>query len=277
MSAGDYLLAIDAGTGSGRAVVFDRDGNQRGSCQREWWHKEDLRFPGSMDFDVDGNWQLICDCIAGALSEAKISGDDIAAVSATSMREAIVAFDKDGREIWACANVDGRAVNQVRQLKDEYPGVEEDFYKQTGQTFALGALPRLLWLRQQMPDIYDRIDRIAMLSDWVVARLSGVIASDPSNAGTTGIFGLRERNWLPDAMRAVGLRDDLFPPAHETGTPVGHVTPKAASETGLSTKTTVVVGGGDCQLGAGGDRDWRLRGSGGHVLAADCECRFQSD
>ncbi|WP_430470927.1 autoinducer-2 kinase [Thalassospira lucentensis] len=252
MSAGDYLLAIDAGTGSGRAVVFDQDGNQRGSCQREWWHKEDPRFPGSMDFDVDGNWQLICDCIAGALSEAKISGDDIAAVSATSMREAIVAFDEDGQEIWACANVDGRAVNQVRQLKDEFPGVEEDLYKQTGQTFALGAVPRLLWLRQQMPDIYDRIDRVAMLSDWVVARLSGVIASDPSNAGTTGIFGLRERNWLPDAMRAVGLRDDIFPPAHETGTAVGHVTAKAAFETGLSTKTTVVVGGGDCQLGTAG-------------------------
>ena len=55
MSAGNYLLAIDAGTGSGRAVVFDRDGHQLGACQREWWHKEDPRFPGSMDFDVDGN------------------------------------------------------------------------------------------------------------------------------------------------------------------------------------------------------------------------------
>lgn len=252
MSAGNYLLAIDAGTGSGRAVVFDREGHQLGACQREWWHKEDPRFPGSMDFDVDGNWKLICDCIAGALREAGVSGDDIAAVSATSMREAIVAFDADGQEIWACANVDGRAVDQVRALKESFPGVEEDLYGKTGQTFALGALPRLLWIRQQMPDIYEKIDRIAMLSDWVVARLSGVIASDPSNAGTTGIFGLRERNWLPEAMRAVGLRDDIFPQACETGTAVGPVTAKAAEETGLSTRTAVVVGGGDCQLGTAG-------------------------
>ena len=252
MAGGDYLLAIDAGTGSGRAVVFDRDGKQLGTSQREWWHKTDPRFPGSMDFDVEGNWKLICDCIAGALAQAGVTGSDIAAVSATSMREAIVAFDREGREIWACANVDGRAVQQVRELKDAFPGVEEKLYRQTGQTFALGALPRLLWIRQEMPEIYEKIDKIAMLSDWVVARLSGVITSDPSNAGTTGIFGLKERNWLPDAMTAVGLRNDIFPKACETGTPVGKVTAKAAIETGLSTETVVVVGGGDCQLGTAG-------------------------
>ena len=252
MATCDYLLAIDAGTGSGRAVVFDRDGQQLGATQREWWHKTDPRYPGSMDFDVEGNWALLCDCIKGALDQAGITGADIAAVSATSMREAFVAFDRNGTEIWACANVDGRAVDQVRQLKADYPGVEQDLYRKTGQTFALGALPRVLWLKQQMPDIYDRIDKICMLSDWVVARLSGVIVSDPSNAGTTGIFGLRERDWLPSAMSRLGLRDDIFPKSCETGTAVGTVTPKASAETGLSGDVVVVVGGGDCQMGTVG-------------------------
>ncbi|WP_339776225.1 autoinducer-2 kinase [uncultured Thalassospira sp.] len=252
MATCDYLLAIDAGTGSGRAVVFDRDGQQLGATQREWWHKTDPRYPGSMDFDVEGNWALLCDCIKGALDQAGITGADIAAVSATSMREAFVAFDRNGTEIWACANVDGRAVDQVRQLKADYPDVEKDLYRRTGQTFALGALPRLLWLKQQMPDIYDRIDKICMLSDWVVARLSGVIVSDPSNAGTTGIFGLRERDWLPSAMSRLGLRDDIFPKSCETGTAVGTVTPKASAETGLSGDVVVVVGGGDCQMGTVG-------------------------
>jgi autoinducer 2 (AI-2) kinase len=252
MATGDYLLAIDAGTGSGRAVVFDRDGQQLGATQREWWHKTDPRYPGSMDFDVEGNWALLCDCIKGALDQAGITGADIAAVSATSMREAFVAFDRNGIEIWACANVDGRAVDQVRQLKADYPGVEQDLYRKTGQTFALGALPRVLWLKQQMPDTYDRIDKICMLSDWVVARLSGVIVSDPSNAGTTGIFGLRERDWLPSAMSRLGLRDDIFPKSCETGTAIGTVTPKASAETGLSGDVVVVVGGGDCQMGTVG-------------------------
>lgn len=245
-----YLLAVDAGTGSGRAVIFDESGNQIASAQHEWWHKTDPRFPGSMDFDVEGNWSLLSRAIRQAISEAGIARSDIRAVSATSMREAFVAYDRDGREIWACANVDSRAVSEVRDLKRDYPGLEHDLYAETGQTFALGALPRLLWLKRNLPDVYDNIDRISMLSDWVLARLSGVIASDPSNAGTTGLYSLSKRDWVPEAMAKTGMRGDIFPESVEPGTVIGRVTDRAAEETGLAPGTSVVMGGGDCQSGA---------------------------
>ena len=54
--AEQYLMAIDAGTGSVRAVLFDPDGNQIGCVQKEWEHREDPRYPGSMDFDWVHNW-----------------------------------------------------------------------------------------------------------------------------------------------------------------------------------------------------------------------------
>ena len=50
-----YLMAIDIGTGSGRAVIFDATGKQIAAAQQEWWHQEDPRYPGSMDFDIEGN------------------------------------------------------------------------------------------------------------------------------------------------------------------------------------------------------------------------------
>ena len=245
-----YLLAVDAGTGSGRAVIFDASGNQIASAQQEWWHKSDPRFPGSMDFDVEGNWALLSQAIGAAIARAGISAGDIRAVSATSMREAIVAYDRDGREIWACANVDSRANAEVADLKRTLPDLERDLYRQTGQTFALGALPRLLWLQHHLPDVYARIGRISMLSDWVLARLSGVIASDPSNAGTTGLHSLSTRDWLPEAATRAGLRGDIFPTTVEPGTPIGTVTARAAAETGLVAGTPVVMGGGDCQIGS---------------------------
>jgi autoinducer 2 (AI-2) kinase len=247
-----YLLAVDAGTGSGRAVIFDDRGNQIASAQHEWWHKTDRRFEGSMDFDVEGNWSLLSRAIRKAMADAGIKASDIAAVSATSMREAIVVYDRDGREIWACANVDSRANSEVRDLKRDFPELERELYAQSGQTFALGALPRLLWLKRNLPDVYDRVHRISMLSDWVLARLSGVIASDPSNAGTTGLYSLAARDWLPDAMAKAGMRDDIFPPSAEPGTVIGRVTAKASEETGLLAGTPVVMGGGDCQIGTAG-------------------------
>lgn len=67
--AAPYLLAIDAGTGSIRAVLFDTEGNQISCVQREWTHREDPRWPGSMDFDWTHNWELASECIRGVLSE----------------------------------------------------------------------------------------------------------------------------------------------------------------------------------------------------------------
>ncbi|MFI5407721.1 autoinducer-2 kinase [Kaistia sp. UC242_56] len=250
--AGTYLLAVDAGTGSGRAVVFDAAGNQIAAAQHEWWHKPDPRFEGSMDFDVEGNWAHLARAIRQAIASAGISAADIAAVSATSMREALVVYDSEGREIWACANVDSRSNSEVRELKLAFPELEGRLYQHSGQTFALGALPRLLWLKRNLPDVYDRMHRISMLSDWVLARLSGVLVSEPSNAGTTGLLDLRARNWMPEAMRWAGMRDDIFPETVESGTVIGHVTAAAAEATGLQAGTKVVAGGGDCQIGTAG-------------------------
>ncbi|MFT4930035.1 MAG: autoinducer 2 (AI-2) kinase [Phenylobacterium sp.] len=91
-----------------------------------------------------------------------------------------------------------------------------------------------------------------MISDWVLAKLSNVIATDPSNGGTTGIFDLEKRDWLPEMAQKVGIKDDIFPPVLEPGTVMGQVCAATAALCGLSTDTKVVMGGGDVQLGAAG-------------------------
>lgn len=98
--ANRYLMAVDAGTGSVRAVLFNEDGAQVSCVQREWTHGEDPRYPGSMDFDWVHNWELASACIRGAIAEAGVDAADIAAVSTTCMREGIVLYDEAGREIW---------------------------------------------------------------------------------------------------------------------------------------------------------------------------------
>jgi autoinducer 2 (AI-2) kinase len=102
--SGEYLMALDAGTGSIRAVIFDTQGIQIGCSQREWKHREDPRYPGSMDFDWKTNWALTCACIRGVLEDTGIRSSQIAALSSTCMREGIVLYDGAGQEIWACAN-----------------------------------------------------------------------------------------------------------------------------------------------------------------------------
>jgi autoinducer 2 (AI-2) kinase len=247
-----YLLAIDAGTGSIRAVIFDTLGNQISVSQAEWTHLEEEGVPNSMSFDYVKNWELTCSCIKESIAQANIDAKDILALSATSMREGIVLYDSEGKELWAVANVDARASDEVKFLKENFKGIEEKFYKESGQTFALGALPRLLWLKNKHPKTYEKVAYISMIGDWILAKISDVIASDPSNGGTTGIFSLLQRKWMSDMAKEVGLKDSIFPAVLEVGTAMGTVTQKASEETGLSTSTKVVMGGGDVQLGSAG-------------------------
>ena len=247
-----YLMATDAGTGSIRAIIFNTLGEQITVAQKEWIHLEVEGVANSMTFDTKTNWSLVVWCIKKVLKNANLKGSDIVALSATSMREGIVIYDKDGKELWAVANVDARADAEVRYLKENYKGIEEEFYKISGQTFALGALPRLLWLKNNKPELYEKVETISMIGDWVLAKLSGVIATDPSNGGTTGIYSLKNRDWDASMADKVGLKADIFPPSLETGTVMGTVTDEASALTGLSTLTKVVMGGGDVQLGSAG-------------------------
>jgi autoinducer-2 kinase len=251
MSQG-YLLAVDAGTGSGRAVLFNTKGEQVAVTQEEWHHKSEPNFPGSMTFDADYNWQLLAKTIQQVLHTAKIDPAHILAVSATSMREGIVLYDAQGNELWACANVDARAAHEVRELSQEHPDLEQRAYQLSGQTFALGALPRLLWVKRNLPEVYEKTRVVTMISDWVLAKLCGELATDPSNGGTTGIFDNAKRTWASELAQPLGLKDDVFPKVLEPGTVLGKVHAKAAHETGLAEGTPVVMGGGDAQLGCVG-------------------------
>ncbi len=247
-----YLMAIDAGTGSVRAVLFDTKGDQIAVAQEEWTHLEEDGVENSMSFDYKQNWTLVCDCVKNVIKESNVDAEDILGLSATSMREGIVLYDKSGEELWAVANVDARADREVKQLKENFKGIEEEFYMESGQTFALGALPRIMWLKNNRPDVYEKVAKVSMIGDWILAKLSGIIATDPSNAGTTGVFSLQKRNWVSEMALKVGLKDNIFPPCLEVGTTIGNVTDAAASQTGLSTNTRVVMGGGDVQLGSAG-------------------------
>lgn len=244
-----YLMAVDAGTGSVRAVIFDLSGNQVGCVQEEWTHLEDPRWPGSMDFDWTKNWALASGCVRGVLKETGIDPADIAAVSTTCMREGILLYDGDGNEIWACANVDARSDAQVGQLKALDPELEKEVYLKSGQTYALGALPRLLWVKDNMPEVYAKTAALGMFNDWLIYKLTDKLAVEPSNGSTTGIMDLQSRDWLPEIAQKCGLRPDIFPPVVECSTNYATVSAKGAADTGLLEGTPVVVGGGDCQLG----------------------------
>ena len=247
-----YLMAIDAGTGSVRSVIFDESFNQIAVAQREWTHPEDPRYEGAIDFDVNHNKALVFDTIHEVLETSGVSGDSIAAISTTSMREAFVLYDENGKEIWAVSNVDARASKEVFMLKEIAEGIEDDLYTLSGQTFALGAIPRLLWVKNNLPDVYEQTHAMTMLNDWIVYLLTGTLSLEPSNGSTTGMLNTNTRNWDHEIIKRCGLKPSMYPKVYESGTAIGPISQDFATKTGINPTCMVVVGGGDVQMGCVG-------------------------
>lgn len=246
---GQYFLAIDAGTGSVRCVLFDSSGAEIRTASREWVHLPEDGVPGSMVFQVDRNFDLILEVVREVVALSNVPKREIVAISATSMREGFALLDAGGREIWACANVDARANDEVASLQSN-PDTERYLYERSGQTFALAAQPRLLWLARHQPETLNRATKIVMLSEWVLLRLAGVVVMEPTNGSTSGLLALRTRKEDQSLLAACSLPSGLVPDVVEPGTALGRILPSVADATGLDPATIVVAGGGDTQLAA---------------------------
>ena len=245
----DYYMAIDAGTGSIRTLIFDESFHQIAVAQREWFHKEDPRFQGAIDFDTQENYTLMLETILESIQTSGINPHHIRSISTTSMREAFVLYDASGKEIWAVSNVDARANQEVLALKASSNDLELSVYKITGQTFALGAIPRLLWVKKNLPETFNRIAAFTMLNDWLAYKLSSKFSVEVSNGSTSGLINIHTRQWDKDLIKHFGFNPEIFPQVYESGSPLGKVTSEMAALTGLSEDCLVVVGGGDVQMG----------------------------
>jgi len=244
---GEFLLTLDAGTGSGRCVLFTLDGRQVAVAQQEWVPKALPEYPGSQDFDTEEAWGILSRCVREAIAQAGISGRDVVGVTATSMREGMVLYDADRRVIWACPNLDARAVGEAEEMIRR--GLAQRIYDVGGDWVNIISPPRFWWIRRHLPRVYERIATMGMLSDWVLFRLSGALVTDPSVGSSSGLFDLSQRTWSEALIGALDLPRGIYPPVFESGTVVGEVTPAAAAETGLAPGTPVVTSGADTQCG----------------------------
>ncbi len=242
----EYIVTLDAGTGSGRCIIFDTEGNQLGVSQEEWYPKTIPEYPGSQVFDTTEAWQILINCIKEAMQKVSAKAEEIIGVTVTSMREGFVLYDKDGNEIWACPNADSRAHEEVKELVAK--GLGEKIYRTGGDWFGMAAPPRFLWIKRHQPEIYEKIARMTMLSDWVLYRLTGEFVTDPSVGSSCDLFDLSRRTWSEETIETFDLPRGIYPPVYESGTIIGEVTEKAARETGLKKGTPVITSGADTQL-----------------------------
>ncbi len=237
-----YLLGLDAGSGSVRALLVDVESGRTTVAVRRWEHSPAPDGWG-YDFDTDRNWGLLAEAVREALGRSGAAPTEVAGIAAASMRHSLVLV-REGKVLFAVPNRDARAAAEGMEMAAR----EGDaLAARTGRwPSPIFTAPRLAWLAARHPEWLEGAVALS-LSDWVAFRLCGVLATDFSQAGESMLLDVARREWMTDWLAERGLSPALLPPLRPSGQYLGPLTEPAAADLGLPSGIPVAVGGADTQ------------------------------
>ncbi|OWW13937.1 hypothetical protein BUE65_21905, partial [Klebsiella variicola] len=149
--------------------------------------RSDAPGPATGAFAPTTNGHLARPSPGQPLDPPRLPAAAIQSVACCSMREGIVLYDRDGEAIWACANVDARASRAVAELKEIHDyRFESEVYEVSGQTMALSAMPRLLWLAHHRPAPSRTPPPLTTVRDWPAPKPRRRLAVAPDNGRPPG-------------------------------------------------------------------------------------------
>jgi len=246
------LMGFDLGTTGAKALLIDRDGKVISRAFEEY--PLHVPKPGWSEQEADDWWKASVQAIKGAIAGAKVDPAEIAGIGLTGQMHGLVALDESGKVLrrpilWN----DQRTAEQCRWITERLGGESQAIGLTSNPVLSGFTAPKLIWVRQNEPDIYSRIRRVLLPKDYVRFKLTGTYASEVSDASGTSLFDVRKRTWSERVTELLDIPFEMLPDVTESTTVSGEVNREAATETGLELGTPAVGGAGDQAAGAVGN------------------------
>ena len=240
-----YLLGIDLGSTTIKAVAYDLAGNIAASHSVPTETKYlDSDHPTWAFWDPEIVWNSTISAIKSVIDQIGIS-DDIKGIAVTGLGMDGVPLDRNGQWLypfisWQCT----RTEPQSRAFSQKF-GAEEIFSISGKQVLHIDTIYRLLWMKENHPEILVKTDKWLLIEDFINFMLCGRQATDYTMASCTSLFDQKTLNWSDELFNSAGLDKALFPQALPSGTVLEGVSHGAAEKTGLKKGTPVILGGHD--------------------------------
>ena len=239
-----YWLGLDIGTGGSRALLIDAKARV---CFSFIAAHEDMQMlkPLWAEQSPHDWWHASQLAVQGVLKTAGIDGSQINGIGLSGQMHGLVLLDRHGGVIrpaliW-CDQRSQRQVNQINQAVGP-----ENVLRATANPVLTGfTLPKLLWVRDNEPELFKRVEHILLPKDYVRYKLTGELATDVSDASGTALFDVLHRKWSEEMVSVLELKRSALPAAFESSEITGGISEEAAALTGLRAGTPVVAGAGD--------------------------------
>lgn len=246
----EHFLGIDVGTSGVKAVIVDEKGNVEASATAPL--KMMTPRPGWAEQRPEDWWAATRKAVRQVMTPKNGRPPKVAAVGLSGQMHSSVFLDAQGGVVRpALLWCDGRTTEECREITAKV-GDENLRHWACNPALEGFTLPKVLWLRKHEPQAFARVAKIVLAKDYVRYRLTGALATEPSDASATLMYDTARGRWSRPLLQAVGLDEGLLPDVGASSEVLGLVTPEAARATGLPVGTPVVGGGADNACGAAG-------------------------
>jgi len=227
---GSYVLALDQGTTSTRAILFEKSGRMVGVAQEEF--KQHYPRPGWVEHDANEIWETAQRVIRGVLEKAGVTGRDVHAIGITNQRETTVMWDRHtGEPIHHAIVWQSRQTAEICQmLKDA--GHEPTFRKKTGLVVdAYFSGTKVRWMLDNVPGAREKAQAgdlcFGTIDSWLVWKLTGgkVHITDYTNASRTLMYNIYDLKWDPDLLKILDVPASVLPEVHSSSEVYGETDP----------------------------------------------------
>ena len=239
-------LGIDIGTSGCKSIIFDENGQQLAASYREY--NVIFSDEGGAELDSDEVMRKCFEVIKE--STGLVKAGSVKGIGISSQGEAFTAVGKDKRALCpAMVSSDIRSEPYVKKWDQEFDRTK--LYQITGHTaHSLFSLFKLLWLKENQPDVWSNSQKILCFEDLLQMRLGLEPAISWSLAGRTMLFDVRKHEWNMDILDKVGLRPDQLARPQPSGKIVGTIDKSLIQDLNLAENAFVVTGGHDQPCGA---------------------------
>ena len=224
-----FILALDQGTSSSRAIVFDHEGTVRSVAQKEF--TQHIPTPGWVEHDPKEIWSSEAAVIAEAISAIGVTGKDIAGIGITNQRETTIVWDAEtGEPVYnAIVWQDRRTSEYCDSLKAQ--GLTDMIREKTGLIVdAYFSGTKIRWILENVPGAREKAEqgklRFGTVDTWLIWNLTRgeVHVTDVSNASRTMLFNIKTLEWDKELLELLGVPESMMPSVRSSSEVYGHTT-----------------------------------------------------
>ena len=241
-----YVLCLDCGATNVRAIIVDDKGNLVAKASQ----------PNSTDtgaenaqyhvWNADRILNQLAECARKILPE--VAASQVKGITITTFGVDGALVDEQGELLypvisWKCP----RTAEVMKNIDKYMPQRKLNELSGVGE-FAFNTLYKLIWLKENRPELLEKAHAWLFISNILAHRLTGVMATDRTMAGTSQMTDLTTGDWSDEILSTLGISKSLFPPMVDAGAVIGHLTPAACELLGLPCSVPVVSTGHDTQF-----------------------------